>query len=203
MTSFVAASKGETVWYWPPWSWRMIPLTPVFWPGSSSLTPSHVMMSGSPGMLVATSALRMASGAGEPARRGAAGPPPPGGWRGGVPGVHHDFIAVLLGQILHHLAAVSAELGVLIGDPQRLEGDPLLLLEVAEEVEHHLGEVLVVGRGAEEPLEAAAGQRRRGGLGGHERGPRPLGDLAGGRRDRAVPGTDEGGGPPPGAGAGG
>jgi hypothetical protein len=41
-----------------------------------------------------------------------------------------------------------------------LELDPALLLEVPEEVEHHLGEMLVVGRRPEEPLEAAAGQGR-------------------------------------------
>jgi len=50
------------VTYLPPCACCRMARTPLFWPFSSNFTPVHGMMSWSPGMLVATRALRIASG---------------------------------------------------------------------------------------------------------------------------------------------
>src|SRR2546422_11506489 len=81
------------------------------------------------------------------------------------------------------LAAVAAERRVLLREPERFELHAPFRLELAEEGEHHLREVAVVRRGAEEPLEAACGERRRRRLGVEERHPVALGHVAGDGRD--------------------
>ena len=76
-------------------------------------------------------------------------------------------------------------------ETDRLELDPLLLLEVLQELEHGEGEVAVVRRGAKEPLEAALRQRGRRGLAVHVRHAVALGDLARRRADAGKHGPDE------------
>ena len=67
-----------------------------------------------------------------------------------------------------------------------------LLLQGVEEVEHRGREHLVMRRGAEVELEAAAMQARRGIVGRDERNLVALADLADGDGDRALVGADDG-----------
>ena len=61
-------ANGHTVLYLPSMICTRMPWPSVFWPVASNFTPFHGMISLLPGMSVAASAARMASGSTEAAR---------------------------------------------------------------------------------------------------------------------------------------
>ena len=95
------------------------------------------------------------------------------------------------GHLLLRVRAVGAEDRVLVEQHDALHLPPGLRTDVAEEVEHRLGEHDVVRRCPEEPLQPALVQTRRRIVGRQVRHLVAVGDLRDGRRGGALIRTDQ------------
>ena len=101
-----------------------------------------------------------------------------------------DLVATLARERDLCIRGIRTEDRVFVEQRKRLDLRPFSLQGI-EEVEHDLGKHLIVGGGAEEELQAAAMQARRGTVGRHEWDGIALGRLADGRRNRAVVDADQ------------
>ncbi|MFK4577429.1 hypothetical protein ABIF83_000876 [Bradyrhizobium ottawaense] len=110
---------------------------------------------------------------------------------GAILDVGDDLVGALAGDLGLGVAGIGTEDSVLVEQRQRLDLGALLLHGV-EEVEHGGRIHLVMRRGAEIVLQAAAMQAGRGIVGGHKRDLVALADLAHRDGDGALIGPDDG-----------